>query len=82
MRLPAGQTENRERSEAENAGIRVFWMAATRNADSQNPAPRGDFGQEKGPGEYPGPGDWWSWGELNPRPQIFLVQFYMFSDLF
>lgn len=25
---------------------------------------------------------WWSWGDLNPRPQIFLAQIYMFSVLF
>ncbi|MEY2804009.1 MAG: hypothetical protein RL657_1345, partial [Pseudomonadota bacterium] len=26
-------------------------------------------------------GDWWSWGDLNPRPQAFFVQFYMCSRL-
>lgn len=26
-------------------------------------------------------GIWWSWGDLNPRPQAFFEQFYMFSDL-
>lgn len=25
--------------------------------------------------------EWWSWGDLNPRPQAFIAQFYMFSDL-
>ena len=25
---------------------------------------------------------WWSWRELNPRPQAFSAQFYMFSALF
>jgi len=24
---------------------------------------------------------WWSWGDLNPRPQAIVAQFYMFSDL-
>ena len=24
---------------------------------------------------------WWSWRDLNPRPQIFHAQFYMFSGL-
>ena len=24
---------------------------------------------------------WWSWRELNPRPQAFFAQFYMFSRL-
>ncbi len=27
-------------------------------------------------------GKWWSWGELNPRPQAFVGQIYMFSALF
>jgi hypothetical protein len=26
-------------------------------------------------------GVWWSWGDLNPRPQNFLEQIYMFSGL-
>ncbi len=25
--------------------------------------------------------EWWSWGDLNPRPQTFLAQIYMFSGL-
>ena len=25
--------------------------------------------------------EWWSWGDLNPRPQAIFAQFYMFSDL-
>ena len=25
--------------------------------------------------------EWWSWGELNPRPQAVFVQFYMRSRL-
>ena len=26
-------------------------------------------------------GEWWSWRELNPRPQAFAGQIYMFSAL-
>jgi len=26
-------------------------------------------------------GGWWSWGDLNPRPQAFFEQFYMCSRL-
>ena len=29
-----------------------------------------------------GIGYWWSWGDLNPRPQAFFAQFYMCSRLF
>jgi hypothetical protein len=25
--------------------------------------------------------EWWSWGDLNPRPQAFFEQIYMFSGL-
>ncbi len=25
--------------------------------------------------------EWWSWGDLNPRPQAFVAQIYMFSGL-
>ena len=25
---------------------------------------------------------WWSWGDLNPRPQAIFAQIYMFSGLF
>ena len=28
-----------------------------------------------------GPDEWWSWRELNPRPQALFVQFYMCSRL-
>lgn len=34
--------------------------------------------------EYPGGSfavGWWSWGDLNPRPQAFFEQFYMCSRL-
>ena len=26
--------------------------------------------------------EWWSWGDLNPRPQAIFAQIYMFSGLF
>ena len=55
---------------------------ATRSTDGRDPAWRGDFRQEKGPGDFPSPCVWWSWRDLNPRPQIFHAQFYMFSGLF
>ncbi len=41
----------------------------------------GLWSKEKGLGEYPSPCVWWSWGDLNPRPQAFFVQFYMCSRL-
>jgi len=41
----------------------------------------GLWSKEKGLGEYPSPYVWWSWRDLNPRPQAFFVQFYMCSRL-
>jgi hypothetical protein len=36
--------------------------------------------KEKGPGEYPSPSNWWSWRELNPRPQALCRWSYMLSQ--
>ena len=36
---------------------------------------------KKGPGDFPSPCIWWSWRDLNPRPQAFSEQFYMCSRL-
>ena len=38
-------------------------------------------GKKKPQPRWLGSAVWWSWGESNPRPQIFLVRFYMLSDL-
>jgi len=47
---------------------------------SQNPAWRGIFGQEKGPGNDPSPSIWWRWRESNPRPTTFRRSLYMRSQ--
>ena len=40
------------------------------------------WGQRKNPSPKGwGCGNWWSWGDLNPRPQAFFAQFYMCSRL-
>lgn len=31
--------------------------------------------------ERSGKNKWWSWGDLNPRPQALFEQIYMFSGL-
>ena len=81
LRLPAAQTENREGSDRESGRFRAFRLATTRSTGGRNPVWRGDFRQEKGPGDFPSPCVWWSWRELNPRPQAFVRQIYMFSGL-
>ena len=68
LRLPAGQTENRDGSGRESGRFRAFRLMATRSTGGRNPAWCGDFRQEKGPGDYPGPCVWWWNTEPNPRP--------------
>lgn len=68
LRLPASQPENRDGSGRDNGRFWVFWLAPTRRADGQNPAWRGAGVKRKGPGDFPGPGDWWRTAEPNPRP--------------
>ena len=38
-------------------------------------------GKKNPTGEPIGFDIWWSWGDLNPRPQAFFGQIYMFSGL-
>ena len=38
-------------------------------------------GEKKPTGNPVGFSIWWSWGDLNPRPQAFFGQIYMFSGL-
>ena len=45
------------------------------------PTETGPCGKEKGDRENLSPRVWWSWRDLNPRPQAFFVQFYMCSRL-
>ena len=51
LRLPAAQTEKRHGSGRESGRFGGFRCDATRSTDGRNPAWRGDFGQEKGPGD-------------------------------
>jgi len=81
LRLPAGQTEKRDGTGQESGRFGAFQWHAIRSTDHQNLTPRENFTQEKGPGEIPSPCIWWSWRELNPRPQAIFVQFYMCSRL-
>jgi hypothetical protein len=68
LRLPAGHAENRDGSGREVGRFPAFRQQATRSTDGRNPAWRGDFGQEKGPREFPSPCIWWWNTEPNPRP--------------
>jgi len=49
-----------------------------------NEKPRGDWasaGLIESERVFPTNCIWWSWRDLNPRPQAFFVQFYMCSRL-
>jgi len=55
VRLPAGQTEKRDRLGRGSGPKRAFWQGPTRSTVGQNPAWRGDFRQKKGLGDYSEP---------------------------
>ena len=38
-------------------------------------------GKKKGTEKVQSPSEWWSWRDLNPRPQALFGQIYMFSGL-
>ncbi len=70
LRLPAGQTENRDGSGRESGRFRAFRLMITRSTGGWNPAWRGDFRQEKGPGDYPSPCGWWRRRLPNSHPNV------------
>lgn len=69
LRLPAGQTENRDGSGGESGRFQAFRRVTTRSTGGRNPAWRGDSRQEKGPGDYPSPCVWW-WGSTPHQTTI------------
>ena len=46
-----------------------------------NPCKHAGIGEKNPTGGPVGFDIWWSWGDLNPRPQAFFGQIYMFSGL-
>ena len=46
-----------------------------------NPTEHAATGKKNPTSEPVGFWEWWSWGDLNPRPQAILEQIYMFSGL-
>ena len=46
-----------------------------------NPTKHAGTGEKNPTGDPVGFLIWWSWGDLNPRPQVFFGQIYMFSGL-
>ena len=79
LRGRAGETNGQERAKC--GGVGPGRLVGEVRKNPQEPAQaRGD--RQKNPtGEPVGFDIWWSWGDLNPRPQAFFGQIYMFSGL-
>lgn len=61
--------------------IREIHLAASTRSNCWSPQKQGLPANKKGDRENLSPRIWWSWGELNPRPQAFFEWFYMLSRL-
>ena len=75
-----GRREN-AKTERKSAGRRQKWLATKSARTRRNPHKQAIAGKKKPTGEPVGFLIWWSWGDLNPRPQAFFGQIYMFSGL-
>jgi hypothetical protein len=68
----------------ERAKVAYFW-ALGKTAKSartlRNTNKHAGLGEKKPPGEPVSFDKWWSWRDLNPRPQAIFEQIYMFSGL-
>ena len=74
--------QQREKCGESDAGNEVRDEVALKSAWRKT-APTPAFQAAKSPTENGWAlGKWWSWRELNPRPQAFFAQFYMCSRLF
>ena len=58
-----------------------FWGVRVRKADGQSAPLLGAKTKKKRTESFSPLDEWWSWGDLNPRPQAFFGQIYMFSGL-
>ena len=77
--LSAAETIGQER-----AKVTDFWTPGKTAKSARtlgNPCKHAGVGEKKPTGDPVGFSIWWSWGDLNPRPQAFFGQIYMFSGL-
>jgi hypothetical protein len=58
-----------------------FWGVRVRKADGQSAPLLGAKTKKKRTESFSPLDKWWSWGDLNPRPQAFFGQIYMLSGL-
>ena len=65
-----------ERAERLIGAVRRFPQEPPRTRGNRRDQARKNPNRERLGFQY-----WWSWGDLNPRPQAFFGQIYMFSGL-
>jgi len=73
--------ENGTRESSKGPNLRGVDRRSKSAMTRRNPHKQAIAGKKKPTGEPVGFLIWWSWGDLNPRPQAFFVQFYMCSRL-
>ena len=77
--LSAAETIGPERAKVAN-----FWAPGKTTKSARtlgNPNKHAGIGKKNPTGDPVGFLIWWSWGDLNPRPQALFGQIYMFSGL-
>ncbi len=80
--MDTSTSQERKKREIHSLGTKTREIGPPRPQEkTQKPAETGPSGKEKGGQRKSVPRVWWSWRELNPRPQAIFVQFYMCSRL-
>ena len=82
MRSVRKETEKAERKGRLLGAISGISRARVRKAECETARIQGLPSKKKGTEKSQSPGGWWSWRDLNPRPQALFGQIYMFSGLF
>ena len=77
-----GSREQRERNGRKCAGNGNFGRCVLKRPRPETAPTLGERAKKSQPDKGWDFTLWWSWGDLNPRPQAFFEQFYMCSRLF
>ena len=76
-----GSREQREKKGEKSAGNGDFRRAMLKRTRPETTPTQGERAKKIPTDKSRDFYEWWSWGDLNPRPQTFLAQIYMFSGL-
>ena len=76
-----GSREQREKKGEKSAGNGDFRRSMLKRTRPETAPTQGEREKKSQPDKGWDFTLWWSWGDLNPRPQTFLAQIYMFSGL-